>query len=196
MSRDVIEWLDANGIRRAHILGHSMGGKVAMRLACREPERVDLLFVVDIAPKAYGAGSTEVEALRRLDVASLKSRAEADDLLRASIPDRAARQFLLMNLTRDGQGGFRWLVNLPALEAAIPELRASPLEPGDIFEGNALFILGGRSTFVAAADEPLIRRHFPRAEIVRLAGTDHNPHVEDLTAFVDAILGFEASKRT
>jgi esterase len=194
MSRDVIEFLDSAGIDRADVLGHSMGGKVAMRLACRAPERVGLLFVVDIAPRAYGAGSSEVEALRGLDLTTIASRTEADAALRARIPDRAARQFLLMNLARDGEGGFRWLVNLPALEAAIPALRASPIGPADAFAGDTLFILGGRSGFVAAGDEPIIRQHFPRAEIVRLE-TDHNPHIEDLPALVDAVARFAARKR-
>jgi pimeloyl-ACP methyl ester carboxylesterase len=195
MTRDIIEWLDENGLERADILGHSMGGKVAMRLASRSPGRLGLLFVVDIAPRAYGVGSVEVEALRRLDVASLRSRAEADEILGAWIPDRATRQFLLMNLARDGEGGFRWLVNLAALEAAIPVLRASPLDPDDVYHGEALFIAGGRSRFVTAEDERLIEKHFPRAEVVRLERADHNPHVEDLPALVDAVAGFAARKR-
>ena len=176
MSRDVIEWLDANRVERAHVLGHSMGGKVAMRLACREPERVDLLSVVDIAPRDYGTGSDEVEALRRLDVTSLKSRAEADDLLRASIPDRAARQFLLMNLTGMGKADSAgWSTCLPSRRRSrsYAPPRSSPRTSS---EGDALFVLGGRSTFVAADDELLIRQHFPARRSSASRGRSQPPH--------------------
>ncbi len=152
LAGDVLEWLDAQGWSAAAVLGHSLGGKVAMRLACRHAGRVSRLTVVDIAPKAYPeyAQRKEVQAMAELRLEALESRADAERQLEAGgVADWAMRKFLTTNLERDDSGHWRWIVNLPVLAAALPGLIATPLDPGDRYDGPARFILGGRSRFVA-----------------------------------------------
>ena len=188
LAADVLEFLDDRGLERAHLLGHSLGGKIAMRIACRAPERVGALLVVDIAPRSYPADPRAFEALLRLDLRGLSSRREADELLAPDLPDRATRQFVLMNLQRTETGTLVWQANLAAIAATLADIRRSPLEAADCFAGRTLFIVGGKSSFVRDDDEDAIRRHFPRARIRVLTEAGHYPHVEDRAGFVQAVL--------
>jgi pimeloyl-ACP methyl ester carboxylesterase len=190
MLDDVLEWMDAQGLSRVALLGHSMGGKVAMRLACSRPERVGQLIVVDVAPKDYPgmAQRAEVTGMNELRLDDLKSRAEAEIRLEARVADWAMRKFLVTNLERDDKGGWRWIVNLPVLTAALPELVRNPLAETDHFDGPAHFIIGGKSRFVAPEDHAAILRHFPAARITVIPESGHNPHLQTRTAFVQAVL--------
>jgi esterase len=190
MIEDVLEWMDAQNLATATLLGHSMGGKVAMRLACRQPGRVARLIAIDIAPKEYPglAQRAEVTAMNELRLDELHSRAEAELRLEGRVDNWAMRKFLASNLERAADGHWRWTVNLPVLTAALPDLVKSPLEPGDRFDGPASFILGGKSRFVEAADHAMIRRHFPAVTIKTIPGSGHNPHIEARAAFLQAIL--------
>ncbi|HVW20328.1 MAG TPA: alpha/beta fold hydrolase [Opitutaceae bacterium] len=196
MMGDVLAWLEARGLGRIALMGHSMGGKVAMLLACRNPERVERLVVVDIAPKDYsGAGRhREFAAMNALDLTRLRSRADAERELEAAEPDWAMRKFLTTNLDRDEAGRWRWTVNLPVLTAALRELEGNPLGAGERYAGPALFILGGRSRYVAPGEHALITAHFPAARIETLAA-GHNPHMEDREAFVRAAAAFLGAGR-
>ena len=190
MLDDVLEWMDACGLSRTTLLGHSMGGKLAMRLACRHPGRIERLIVVDIAPKDYPgmAQRAEVTAMNELRLDDLKSRAEAEIRLEARVPDWAMRKFLVTNLERNDESGWRWIVNLPVLTQALPELVKNPLGEEDHYNGPTDFILGGKSRFVAPEDHPTIRRHFPAARISVLPEAGHNPHLETRAAFVETVL--------
>jgi pimeloyl-ACP methyl ester carboxylesterase len=193
MVADVVAWLDARGIGGAEFIGHSMGGKVAMLLACRHPARVSRLVAVDIAPKAYSwpARRAEFAAMNELDLSSVKSRAEAESRLEARIPSWAMRKFMATHLERAHGGAWRWQVNLPVLAAALPELERNPLAPGDRFDGPSLFVAGARSAYVRPADIDGIRGHFPSARIKILAESGHNPHIEARDAFVRAVASDE-----
>jgi len=190
MLDDVLAWMDAQGLPRITLLGHSMGGKVAMQLACRHPERVEHLLVVDVAPKDYPgmAQRAEVTGMNELRLDDLKSRAEAEIRLEARVPDWAMRKFLLTNLERDDKGGWRWIVNLPVLTQALPELVKNPLTETDRFDGPAHFILGGKSRFVAPDDYAAVRRHFPAARIDVIPEAGHNPHLDSRATFVQTVL--------
>jgi pimeloyl-ACP methyl ester carboxylesterase len=190
MLDDVLEWMDAQNLARTALLGHSMGGKLAMRLACRHPERVDRLIVVDVAPKDYPgmAQRAEVTAMNELRLDDLESRADAEIRLESRVTNRAMRMFLLTNLERTGAGGWRWIVNLPVLTQTLRELVKSPLEAEDRFGGPAHFILGGNSRLVAPGDRPLILHHFPAAKFSVVPGAGHSPHMEARQAFVRAVL--------
>ncbi len=185
MAADVADWMDAQKISSAVIAGHSMGGKTAMLLACRQPERVQRLIVVDIAPKDYfwAAHRAEFAAMNELDLASLSSRQEAELRFEARVESLGMRKFLATNLERS-EAGWRWAINLPALTAALPVLEKNSLQPGDRFDGPALFIAGGRSQYVQAADHAVIRSHFPAARIEVIADSGHNPHMDQRDAFV------------
>ena len=138
-----------------------------MLLACRRPSRVSRLVVVDIAPRDYrwAAHRAEFAAMQELDLAGLKSRAEAEIRMEGRIPDWAMRKFITTNLERVPSGGWRWQVNLPALVASLPELERSPLGPGDHFDGPCLFLAGGRSPYIRPQDHAGIVAHFPAARI-------------------------------
>lgn len=178
------------------LIGHSLGGKVAMRLACRHASRVAGVVVVDIAPREYFSRGAEVEAMAALDLASLRSRKEADSALAAAgggIPDRRMRQFLLTNLVRTADGsGFRWLLDLEMLRVSMSVLRGACLDATDRYDGPVLWALGGRSRYVEEGDAALMARHFARVETVRL-DAGHNVHVDDRSGFVSAVSGWMRS---
>jgi esterase len=189
MMDDLIAWLDAQRIAKAVMVGHSMGGKTAMLLACRHPERVERLVVVDIAPKDYYwvAHRGEFAAMNELDLASLQSRQEAEMRFEARVPDLGMRKFLATNLERS-DAGWRWTANLPVLTAALPVLEKDSLSPDDRFLGPTLFIAGGRAQYVQSADHAVIRKHFPAARIEVIADSGHNPHMDRREEFVRLVL--------
>ncbi len=189
MMGDVLAWLDAQGLARVTLMGHSMGGKTAMLLACRHPERVERLVVVDIAPRNYfwPGHRQSFAAMNELDLADLRSRAEAELRFEARVPSWPLRKFLTTNLERDAEGRWFWQVNLPVLTAALPELERNPLRPEDRFGGAVRCVIGERSSYVEDADRDVITGHFPRADFRVIAGSGHNPHMEAREAFVRAV---------
>lgn len=185
---DVLSYLDTAGIRECVLVGHSMGGKVAMAVAARAPERISHLVVVDIAPKAYAPRwAAEFAAMRALPLETLSSRAEAEAALEPAVPDWAFRKFLLSNSVRRPEGGFAWKVNLPVLEASLPEIFAHSLAAEDRFEGPTLFLRGERSSYVADEDIAAILRSFPHGELKTVEGAGHNVHFDQPDAFVEAL---------
>ncbi|MBI5768184.1 MAG: alpha/beta fold hydrolase [Verrucomicrobia bacterium] len=187
---DLLGWLEAQGIERATFVGHSMGGKVAMLLACRHPQLVERLVVVDIGPRDYfwPGHRQSFAAMNELDLGDLRSRAEAELRFEARVPSYPLRKFLTTNLDRAESGEWRWLINLPVLTTALPALEKNPLIPADCFAGPTLFLAGGRSTYIEPADHAAIRAHFPAAHVETIAGSGHNPHMETRAAFVAAVL--------
>ena len=190
MVADTLAWMDARGLARATVLGHSMGGRTAMALACRHPERVERLVVVDVAPRAYSwqGHRAEFAAMNELDLEHLRSRHEAELRFEARVPDLGMRKFLTTNLAQDADGRWRWMVNLPVLTAALPQLEKDGLGPGERFDGPTLFVVGGRSRYVETGDHALILARFPAARITVLPESGHNPHMDAREAFVQAVL--------
>jgi esterase len=191
---DVVGWLDAQQLETVTLLGHSMGGKTAMLLACRYPQRVGRLIVVDIAPKRYFwvAHRASFAAMTELNLADLHSRAEAELRFESRVPNWATRKFLTTNLEQDEEGNWRWQINLPAITGSIEELEANPLMPDDRYDGPTRFIAGGKSNYIEAVDHPTICAHFPHAQIVTIAESGHNPHMETRQSFVKEV--FAAAK--
>jgi esterase len=191
MTDDLLRWLDGRELDKIHLIGHSMGGKAAMHLACRHPDRVSSLVVVDIAPRAKEPSHREeFRALQALSLGAISSRAEADLILAQSVASWPMRQFLLTNLIRHADGSWRWQMNLEGLARNLAETGHSPVLSEDRFHGPALWIVGGKSDFVQPEDHRLIREHFPRARIEILAAAAHNPHVEDRPRFVEEVRTF------
>ena len=189
LAGDALAWMDSQGIKRIHIVGHSMGGKVAMELACSAPERFTSLTVVDISPRAYPPRwEREFAAMQRMPVEHLTKRSEAEEWLESDIRDWAFRKFLVSNLERDPSGGFRWTVNLNTLHAALPNLFCQVPAEGQQFDGPTLFLRGGDSNFVTDEDLSLITGFFPQAHIKTVAAAGHNVHFDQPDAFVTAIL--------
>jgi esterase len=190
MMTDILAWMDAQSLARATIVGHSMGGKTAMLLACRHPERVERLVVVDIAPKDYqwAAHRGEFAAMTELELASLTSRSEAELRFEARVPHLGMRKFLSTNLERSDEGTWRWLINLPVLTETLPAMEKNSLDANDRFAGPTLFVLGGRSRYAEAGDHDLIRKHFPAVHIEVMADSGHNPHMDQRAEFVQLLL--------
>jgi pimeloyl-ACP methyl ester carboxylesterase len=126
---DVLTWMEAQGLGRVTLVGHSMGGKTAMLLACRHPERVERLIVVDIAPRDYfwPGHRASFAAMNELELRDLRSRAEAELRFEARVPNWAMRKFLATNLERTEDGNWRWQINLPGLSRALPQMESNPL---------------------------------------------------------------------
>ncbi len=192
MMADVLGWLEAQGIARATFVGHSMGGKVAMLLACRHPERVARLVVVDIAPRDYfwPGHRQSFAAMNELNLADLRSRAEAEMRFEGRVPSWPMRKFLTTNLERTPEGAWFWQVNLPVVTAALPTVEKNPLAAGDHFAGPTLFLAGEKSNYIEAADHAVIRAHFPASEIRTVPDAGHNPHMEKRAEFVAAVGAF------
>ncbi|MCA9784200.1 MAG: alpha/beta fold hydrolase [Candidatus Cloacimonetes bacterium] len=192
LAADLLETLDDLELERTHLLGHSMGGKVAMHFATRWPERVRHLLLADITAREYGEGEHRwiFDALGSLDPGTLVSLRDAGEALRPLIPDPGLRQFLLMTLERDPEGsGLRFRVNLPVLSRELQRIRgATPLE--GVFEGPTLLVRGERSDYVADEDLPPLRSHFPRLQLATLAHAGHWLHVDQPVAFQRLCAGF------
>jgi pimeloyl-ACP methyl ester carboxylesterase len=188
MAEDVLAMLGERGYRRAALLGHSMGGKAAMAAALRDPDMVERLVVVDIAPVAYRPHHLGlVRAMRALDLAGITRRGEADQRLAPAVPDTAERGFLLQNLVFDHDQP-RWRLNLEAIEQQMPQLTGFPAVPdGAAYRGPALFVAGGRSDYLLPEHEPAIRRLFPTARLARIPDAGHWVHAEQPQAFLDIV---------
>ena len=186
---DLEHYLDAHAIGRPVLVGHSLGGKIAMRYACERPDRVAKLVIVDIAAKAYPPyHDRKFRAMKRIPVAELGSRREADELLAETVEDWAMRQFLLTNLVRDrGSGAFRWQIALEALHASLPVIRQNSLEPHHRYPGAALLVRGETSDFVADGDAAEMRGWLPRLRESTVPGAGHNVHVENREGFLRAL---------
>ena len=194
MADDVRTTLRALGHRRFALLGHSMGGKVAMAAALRHGGEVERLVVVDIAPTRYAPHHLGyVRAMRALDLGAVQRRAEADARLAPAVADAAERAFLLQNLVFE-EGGPRWRLNLAAIEHEMPRLVGFPeLPQGTNYAGPALFVAGGLSDYLRPEHEPAIRRRFPQARIARIADAGHWLHAERPQAFLELVDPFLAA---
>jgi esterase len=188
MAGDVIAFLDDHDIPTATLIGHSMGGKAAMRVALDAPARVDRLVVVDIAPSVSRRDHLPwLRAMDALDLTRVSRRADAENGLVEAIPDAAMRLFLLQNLVSTANG-FAWRINLRAIENSLPALLDFPLDTAtQAFGGAALFLRGAQSDYVSQEDETAIRALFPRAEIVTIEGAGHWVHAEQPARFLAAL---------
>src|SRR5688572_6646791 len=124
MLDDVLAWMDAQRLSAVTLAGHSMGGKVAMLLACRHSVRVERLIVVDIAPKDYfwPEHRERFAAMNELNLGDLRSRAEAEMRFESRVSSWPMRKFLTTNLERTPECGWAWQINLPVLTTAVPQL--------------------------------------------------------------------------
>lgn len=175
------------------VVGHSMGGKVAMALALRHPDLVRRLVVVDISPAVASTARGNFEhllgSLDRLDLDALSDRAEADRQLREPIPEDQVRAFLLQNLRREGQG-FRWQANLQLSRRELPTIMDWPDQQGRTFTGPVLWIAGGDSDYVREEDLPVMRRLFPKVRRLSIRGAGHWVHADRPEEMVYALSRF------
>ena len=204
---DELEQLD----EPATLVGHSMGGKVAMQLALRRPELLRALVVVDVAPTAYPeyGGRTDdpdeeaspfaayIAAMRAVDLDQLTTREDAETALRSVVPSRMVRSFLLQSLVREGlgtAGGWRWRLNLEALARDLGHLRGFPEPPpGATFDGPVLWVAGANSTYVLPEDRARMDELFPATRLVRIKNAGHWVHSEQPEVFLETLRRFLAA---
>ncbi|MGN6724233.1 MAG: alpha/beta fold hydrolase [Marmoricola sp.] len=176
------------------LVGHSMGGKVAMALALRHPELVERLCVVDIAPVDYAGGSEfgrYIDAMRSMDLDAIKTRDDAELAMTEAAPDPGVRAFLLQNLRREGTG-WRWQANLDVIGRDLARLSDWPAEFVEAapYEGPVLWMAGETSSYITDEAIPAMRRSFPRVRKVTIRGAGHWVHSDQPAIFLEVLRAF------
>lgn len=189
LAQDLVHFMDQQGISEAALLGHSLGGKVAMQCALDFPQRVKHLLVADIAPRTYPPEHTSIfEALMALDVSAYENRREIDNALVSSLPNARLRQFLLMNLDKT-MGGYRWRINLENLYRNYPAICAG-IKGENSYSGPSLFIKGEQSNYIQKSDEQEIKQWFTEAEIISIPDVGHWLHADAPKVFINIVSRF------
>ncbi|MBD3864573.1 alpha/beta fold hydrolase [Olleya marilimosa] len=190
LAEDLKHYFDANHIKDAILLGHSMGGKTAMLFATLYPELVSKLIIADISPRFYPIHHDAIlQGLNSLDFNVLKSRSQADKQLANYVSDFGTRQFLLKNLYWIEKGKLALRMNLDALTENVSEVgEALPIHAK--FEGDTLFLRGDKSEYIGNQDEAIIKNHFPEANIITISNAGHWLHAENPEDFYNAVTNF------
>jgi pimeloyl-ACP methyl ester carboxylesterase len=201
MKQDLLDFMNGHDIKKPIIIGHSMGGKTAMQFALDHPDNVKKLVVVDISPRDYSdtekvgdkglSHANIIKALKNINPTKIDKRSDAEDQLSSIIPSKPVRQFLLKNLEREKDGGYRWLLNLDALSNDLPKILGGiDKKVGKQYEGPALFIKGEMSNYITDADDKEIQSIFPRARIETVKNAGHWIHAENPDDFLNKVNEF------
>lgn len=192
MCQDVVNLLEEEAIETTHLLGHSMGGKVAMQLALQQPELVSKLIVADISPRSVRVKQAHlkiIQAMKSVDFDLFSERSEIDIHLKQHLPEDAVRLFVMKNLERIAPGRFAWRLNLEAIESNIDNLMDEVT--GDApFKGPTLFLKGGASGYITQEDLPAIEALFPSFALETLEGAGHWLHAEQPDQFLATVQKF------
>ncbi|WP_264522760.1 alpha/beta fold hydrolase [Flavobacterium sp. N502536] len=190
MVQDVFEYCQAHQLHKIDLLGHSMGGKVAMLFATTYPEILDKLIVADIGPRFYKQHHQDILAgLNAVDFSVKPSRNDVEAIVAQYVPDFGTRQFLLKNLywAEPGQLAFRF--NLAVFNDNLDAI-GKPLAEGLVFDKDTLFIRGGDSGYIADSDFDAIRGHFPKAKFETIPNAGHWLHAENPKLFFELTATF------
>lgn len=190
MAQDVFEYCQLHNLQQIIIIGHSMGGKVAMLLAARHPELVSKLIVADIGPKYYPQHHQDILAgLNAVDFSIKPSRSDVDEIIKNFIPDFGTRQFLMKSLywIEPGQLAFRF--NLAIFNHKMDEIGVA-LPEELVFEKPTLFIRGGNSKYILDSDFNNIEQHFPNSMVETIPNVGHWLHAENPAEFYQKVISF------
>jgi esterase len=188
LAADVLETLDAIGVERTVLIGHSMGGKTAMNAAIMAPERVGRLLVADIAPVPYQHENESVAgAMRAIPLHAGLTRAVAEAALTDAVPMPAVRTFLVQNLQFGPQP--RWRIGLDEIAAGVPDLEGW-VTPDGHYSGPTLFVSGAQSEYVRPEHRPAIRALFPNARFVSVKNAGHWLHADNPAGFLSVVEAF------
>lgn len=195
MAADVLNFMQQQNLSDVILLGHSMGGKVAMQLALSCPDKIRQLVVVDIAPVHYQHNFDEVLAgLYHVPLDGVDSRKQADQYLAEKISTVSLRQFLLQNLVSNTEGGYQWRVNLASIEESMPAIMDFPSHDAGRFIKPTLFINGGASSYLSKRHRAVASQVFPQALFETVANAGHWPHVESPIEFMEYLNKFLTSQ--
>ncbi len=190
MAGDIHQLAEDLGLEKILLIGHSMGGKVAMQVAEAYPGFVEKLVVADIAPKQYPIQHrTILDAMSGLNLDQLPGRKDADEQLAATIPELGVRQFLLKNLERVRDKGFRWKLNLAVISEQIANVGEATV-PSSGISIPTLFIRGTKSDYVEEKDIAEIPKYFTNAQFATIENAGHWLHAEQPQAFMDQVMAF------
>jgi pimeloyl-ACP methyl ester carboxylesterase len=190
MREDVVTFMEKQQIEQPILMGHSMGGKVAMHVALARPHSLHKLIVVDICPKYYPVHHDRIlEGLISIDLDTISSRQQADDQLAKYERSYTVRAFLLKNLYRNEEGKFAWRLNLPVISSQIENV-GEAIATNSVFERSVLFINGAKSNYINIDDTSLIHRFFPGAVIETIPDAGHWVHAEKPDEFLAIIKNF------
>lgn len=203
MRNDLEEFFEKHKIEKATLLGHSMGGKVAMWFAADFPEKVEKLVIADIAPKDYLLLKEDSQfylhqnillAMMEIDFPKIKSRNDVDDFMAQKIDDVNIRQFLLKNVARDKISHlYKWRINAGVLYDHLDEIVSGVnknwLEDRiPITSYPVIFIRGMKSKYILPEDEPMIKEIYPDSKIIDIPNAGHWLHAEQPELFMKAVM--------
>ena len=191
MCDDVLEYMQDNAIVNPIILGHSLGGKVAMKFAFTYPDKIEKLIVADIAPRQYNSHFYKniLATLYKLPLEDFDKREDIDKLLSDAFEDKGMRLFLLKNLYRNEKKEFAWRFNIDVLLEKVQNIQDASFVSGKL-NIPTHFIRGGNSDYINSADELLIKKHFNDLSICTIDDAGHWLHAEKPERFYDEVMGF------
>ena len=190
MANDVVDLMDELGLPDARLVGHSLGGKIAMQVALNHPDRVAKLVVADISPVAYNPRQdAALDALLELSSATILNRAEADALMAKHVPEHSTRAFLLKNLGRNVEGNYSLKLNMQAIATNYGSTLAAAPE-GPPYKGPSLFLKGENSAYIQTKHQPIIGQLFPSSELRIITGVGHWLHAEKPDEFNANVVEF------
>ena len=183
MAKDLLLFCDSKKIDKSIIIGHSMGGKTAMKFSLLFPERVEKLIVVDIAPKTYFPDFKNIiDGYNHLDLDSFKNRSQIDNIYKSFVSDNFLRSFLMKNIYRDKEGNFSLRINLKVLEKKIMDI-GSFNHQNLVFDKSTAFIKGSKSDYILASDQNLLKKCFPKYSIHEVQDAGHWVHYDNPAIF-------------
>lgn len=190
MMEDVADYCERNEIAECAVIGHSMGGKVAMSLALSQPDLVNALIVADIAPVKYPPHHDQIfKGLTSLDLRTIKNRSQADDALKPFIEDSAVRQFILKSLVQNSKREFEWRINVEAIVREYEEILSEPYGSTP-YSKATLFVLGASSDYMKPEYKNQTLALFPNAKSKIISGASHWLHAEKPETFNKICLKF------
>jgi pimeloyl-ACP methyl ester carboxylesterase len=190
MVQDVLDYCKDKNLKKVNLLGHSMGGKVAMFLSVNHPNIVEKLVVADIGPKLYKAHHQQIfKGLNAIDFGKKHSRLEVELILKNYIEEHDTIQFLMKSLYWKETGQLDFRFNLKAFNLNEDEI-GKPLLENDIFDKATLFVRGGNSSYIKDKDFEGILKHFPQAKIETVPSTGHWLHAENPKLFLELVMAF------
>ena len=189
MANDLYYLINKENIQNVIIMGHSMGGKTAMRFTQKYPDLVDKLIVADIGPKEYPMHHNHIlKALNSIDLNVVKTRKEADEIIAPFIPEFGIQQFLLKNLYWIEKHQLAWRINLPVISAKIAEVIAET--PRELILTKTLFLSGMNSDYILETDYTYIEKYFPYSEIEIIENAAHWLHADNPEDFYNKVIEF------